>query len=431
MATKGALVLPAGVALHIEEGALSIQHQGDIIIEGVPAQPLHTLTSHKGDVKLSCPEALNLTKVSAPEGTVTVTGKVTMQSIEAKAVDFAGGNLKISVVNAAKSINLNGAKIEADVILAPKVDIAASLKGRASAIECGNEIGPHKLRGGFNLGEFVSLMPTGAAILRAHGIAVPAGEEEPGEEDDDPEPAAAAAEPEPGRAAGGLEPAHEEPEATPEPEPEPAPADLEAAPADLEADEAPVEPATVEAKAIAIDDEAVATPANTGSAGAEEFPLPADEFPEPEGIAATEAMPADDEINDAALAMPDADEIEEEIAAEPADEIDEAALAMPDADEIEEEIAAEPADQSMTSVQMQIQEILEYMRDAYDEGAAPEPIQHLFSYLEGNDLDGLRDNLSPLWKDLFKEIQASGSYHANAVTRSFRAIRELLGPPTA
>ena len=56
MASKGALVLPAGVALLIEEGALSIHHQGDIVIEGVPAQPLHTLTSDKGDIKLACPE---------------------------------------------------------------------------------------------------------------------------------------------------------------------------------------------------------------------------------------------------------------------------------------------------------------------------------------------------------------------------------------
>ena len=126
-AAKGALVLPAGVALHIEEGALSIEHEGDIVIEGVPAQPLHTLTSAKGDVKLCCPEALSLKKVSAPEGTVSVTGQVHMQSIEAKDVSFSDGTLKISVVNAAKTINLSGSKIEADVILAPKVDIASGL----------------------------------------------------------------------------------------------------------------------------------------------------------------------------------------------------------------------------------------------------------------------------------------------------------------
>jgi hypothetical protein len=367
------------VALHIEEGALSIKHQGDIIIEGVPAQQLHTLTSEKGDVKLACPDTLSLTKVSAPAGTVSVTGKVSMQSIEAKAVDFSAGSLKISVINAGKSINLNGSKIEADVILAPKVDIAAGLKGRASAIECSNEIGPHKLRGGFNLGEFVSLMPTGAAILRAHGIDVPSSEDESADEDDEPEPAGVAA------------------ESQPEPDP------VESEPA-LEELSAEPEAATVEAAAIGLEQEeaeAAAGPIEDNST-TEEFPSPEFEFPDPD---------------------PDPEDV-----SDPVEDVDEAVLAMP---EVEEEIAAEPAEASTEDeVSQQLREILEYMGGAYEPGEVPQPVQRIFGYVEGNDLDGLRNNLSPLWQDLFKEIQTSGKYHANAVTRSFRAIRELLGPPS-
>ena len=389
MATKGALILPAGVALHIEEGALSIKHQGDIVIEGVPAQQLHTLTSEKGDVKLSCPDALSLTKVSAPAGTVSITGKVSMQSVEAKAVDFSGGSLKISVINAGKAINLNGSKIEADVILAPKVDIAAGLKGRASAIECGNEIGPHKLRGGFNLSEFVSLMPTGAAILRAHGIEVPSSEDESADEDDEPEPAGVAA---------------ESPSSSDDIDSEPADEDRSAEP------EAP----TVEAAAIGLDQEAAeASVAGDDSSATEEFLSPELEFPEP--AQEEPSAPAED-IEEAALAMPETEDIEE------------AVLAMP---EIEEEIAAEPAESPVDDkTSQQLREILEYMGGAYEAGQVPQPVQRIFGYVEVNDLDGLRNNLSPLWQDLFKEIQTSGKYHANAVTRSFRAIRELLGPPS-
>jgi len=403
------------VALHIEEGALSIKHQGDIVIEGVPAQQLHTLTSEKGDVKLSCPDALSLTKVSAPAGTVSITGKVSMQSVEAKAVDFSGGSLKISVINAGKSINLNGSKIEADVILAPKVDIAAGLKGRASAIECGNEIGPHKLRGGFNLSEFVSLMPTGAAILRAHGIDVPSSEDESADEDDEPEPAGVAA---------------KAPSSSDDIDSEPADDDLSAEP----------EAATVEAAAIGLDqEEAEASVAGDDSSATEEFLSPELEFPEPaqeepsdpaEDIEeAALAMPETEDIEEAALAMPETEDIEEAVLAMPEiEDIEEAVLAMP---EIEEEIAAEPAEAPVDDeISQQLREILEYMGGAYEAGQVPQPVQRIFGYVEGNDLDGLRNNLSPLWQDLFKEIQTSGKYHANAVTRSFRAIRELLGPPS-
>ncbi len=414
-ATKGALVLPAGVALHIEEGALSIEHEGDIVIEGVPAQPLHTLTSAKGDVKLCCPEALSLKKISAPEGMVSVTGQVNMQSIEAKEVSFSAGSLKISVVNAAKTIHLSGSKIEADVILAPKVDIASGLKGRASAIECNNEIGPHKLRGGFNLGEFVSLMPTGAAILRTHGIEVPATDDEFAEEDDEPEPAAAAP---------------SSPDAETEPEPVQA-GSIEPAPdADFfEGTEATQEPelATVEAEAVSLDAAAADTSIDAAST-ADEFPPPEEEFPEPDILEASEEVLADE---DESLAMPEDEELEEAALAMPeeAEELEEAALAMPEA---EEEVMTAPGEAAVgDGVSVQLQEILEYMGGAYEEGTVPEPVQRLFGYIEGNDFDGLRDNLSPLWKDLFKEIQSSGQYHANAITRSFRAIRELLGPPSA
>jgi len=116
----------------------------------------------------------------------------------------------------------------------------------------------------------------------------------------------------------------------------------------------------------------------------------------------------------------------------PAEEIDEIIEAMP-AEEIDAVIEAPSADEEFPAatdgLEAQLREIIEYMGGAYPEGGVPEPVQRLFGYIEGNDLDGLRENLNPLWKDLFKENQSGDSYHANAVTRSFRAIRELLGPP--
>jgi len=493
MASKGALVLPAGVTLQLEEGALSIQHQGDIVIEGVPAQPLHAVSSEKGNVRLCCPEALSLHRVTAPAGTVSIAGKVTLQSIEAKAVEFGSGALKISVINAAKSIALNGAKIEADVVLAPKVDIAAGLKGRASAIECDNELGPHKLRGGFNLSEFVSLMPTGAAILRAHGINVPASEDELDEDDEEPEPAPEAAEPEPEPesepADDQVEAAPAEPEADEDVDAVPDAIALEASPLEEQVSDAPApqevtpeplaeEPAVEElpdAEALEAesaveelpDAEALEAEPAVEEPAVEELPdaealeaEPAvEELPDAEALEAAEAL-ADAEGPDRAeevIAAAPTDEIEEVIEAAPAEEIEEVIEAAPaeeieevieaasaeeieevieaaPAEEIEEVIEAAPAEEAAAGTTVpggldaQLREIVDYMGGAYPKDSVPEPIQRLFGYIDGNDLDGLRANLNPLWKDLFKEVQSTGGFHANAVSRSFRAIRELLGP---
>ena len=190
MSNPGAFVLPAGVRLTMEGGALSIENTGDIVIEGTPAQDLHTLRSTGGDVLLSPPSAASLDSVAAPKGTVTINGNVSLESIVAKVVRFEGGSLKVGVIKASESIVLAGSKLEAHVVMAPKVEVNANIKGRATAIESDNELGPHKLKGGFSLAEFIDFMPEGAAMLKKHDIAVPESEDDG---DDDEELSAAAA----------------------------------------------------------------------------------------------------------------------------------------------------------------------------------------------------------------------------------------------
>ncbi len=186
MASNGAFVLPAGVKLTLDGDALSIDNPGDIVIEGLPAQKLKTLTSG-GDVTLTPPKSVSLQSIHAPEGTVTVKGRVTVGFIEAADVEFSGGTLKVKVIKASNQAVLSGTKLEADVVVAAAVEISPDLKGRATAIQSENELAAHKLKGGFDLAEFVSLMPGGADILEAHGIPVPEVEDDDDDDDDDDE----------------------------------------------------------------------------------------------------------------------------------------------------------------------------------------------------------------------------------------------------
>lgn len=187
MATHGAFVLPAGVKLTLDGDALSVENPGDIVIEGLPAQRLGTLLSTEGDVVLAPPRQVTLGEIRAPSGTVTIKGKVSVDSIAARDVEFVGGSLKASVVRAEGKAVLSGARLEADVVVASTVEISPDMTGRATAIQADHELGAHKLKGGFDLAEFVSLMPGGADLLRSHGIEVPEGGDDDADADSDDE----------------------------------------------------------------------------------------------------------------------------------------------------------------------------------------------------------------------------------------------------
>ena len=190
MSSNGAFVLPAGVWLSMEGDALSIHNAGDIVIEGAPAGSLSTLTSESGNIVLAPPKSISVSSVSAPGGSVTINGRVSADSINAKSVSFDGGTLKVKVIKATESIALKGTKLEATVVVAPNVAIEPSVKGRATAIQSDNELSAHKLKGGFSLSEFVDMIPNGAEMLAEHEIEV---KEDDDDEDDDEDLSAAAA----------------------------------------------------------------------------------------------------------------------------------------------------------------------------------------------------------------------------------------------
>jgi hypothetical protein len=190
MSNQGAFVLPAGVTLSLDGDALSIANPGDIVIEGAPAQRLDRLSSEGGNVTLNLPGAVSLKSISAPSGTVTVGGKVTVDSIEATRVEFTDGTLKAKLIKASEAITIAGKKLEASVLVAPTVDIASDVKGSAMAIQCSNEMGAHKLKGGFSLAEFATMMPGGAELLESFGIEVPDEDDDDDDDDDDDQAAA-------------------------------------------------------------------------------------------------------------------------------------------------------------------------------------------------------------------------------------------------
>ena len=441
MSKSGAFVLPPGLRLSVEGEALHIHNTGDILIESAPEQPLHTLSSADGDVTLAPGQPVSLQVISAPNGTVTLAGEVTVDSIVAKHVRFENGllkasmvqalesvaltgtradidsvvakhirfetgRLKASVLQALESVALAGTRVDAHVVVAPKVEITGSVKGRATAISSKNELGPHKLKGGFSLSEFVDLLPIGREILEKHGIEVPADDDEDDDEVEEDAP-----------------PQHLDDEETDDDAESSADAVEEAAAADadeveLELDsEQPIRP-----KDGNIVQEGEPPRADAEVSDLEEVEDGEDPGPGAAAMVEIHVEAADSSETDkkSSIEVEIKDDVEDE---EPAvaDEEPPRTLADDDVDKSQPTGALDiPAEWEHTWAK--INQALEEIRGAYD-SEIPPPVEEITALLSTGELPDLKARINGIWSGLLKYHQRTKAYIPNTVTDMFQQIQ--------
>lgn len=163
-----ALVIPSGIRIEVDGEALSIGNQGDVVIRGQVSFQLKRLFSEEGSVVLESATPLTLSRVEAPNGDIRLKGSITVQSLVGRRVALLGGNLTVRQIVADQEVYLSGDSLQADMVLAPRVDIDPRLKGRATVMESKNDIGPNMLKGGFRLDEYLEIFPGGKDLLEQY-----------------------------------------------------------------------------------------------------------------------------------------------------------------------------------------------------------------------------------------------------------------------
>ncbi len=364
MPSKSAFVLSAGVRLKWDGDELSITNTGDIVIETPSPQPLGELISSDGDVVLTQQGGLKLRTIRAPQGRVTLSGKIEVESVIAKEIVFFSGKLKSSVLRADDSIALGGSRVEANVVVAPLVTIASSLKGRATSISSENDPGPHHLKGGFSLLEFVDLVPNGQELLLEHNILMPEWESEEDEEDDDVEL----------ESIDNLELVTE----PAPPVPEPAESDDTAPTGDVEETDS--------------DDKGGPEPVSPGAPPAPEDIL----SDEKEDVSASVQLEVDEEAGRSGSVS--------DLAAD---------MLRGDAASTSPQWAASAAT---------IRGALEEITASY-EGEPPPPVGELAALAQDGDLKELKDRINGIWSSLLKYHQRTKAYIPNTVTHMFQQIQ--------
>lgn len=197
------LVIPGGAEFTSTEAGLVIEHSGDIHLVGPLSRPVARVIA-AGDIELSgdleVGEVLSrggeirvsgrltsrsvlaqagdvlvsgdsrITELGAPAGAARVSGKVELGRVQALVVVIEGkvtaellrgdevnvlsGEHQLRAIEGAVVLRVGEARLTSDVIVSPQVEVHPKCGGRATVIECRNQLGPNGLKGGYSLAEY-------------------------------------------------------------------------------------------------------------------------------------------------------------------------------------------------------------------------------------------------------------------------------------
>lgn len=205
MSEKRTFVLPSGLTLSVEDGSLSLEFDGDVVLEDTLG---HALGSVKAGGDLDVGVAVSGATLSAggklvlrgaaaggslsagsdlhiqgPANDATLTaggelvidGDVDEVTMQAARVEIRGGSVKAKAISASETISIGDAKLTVDVLQAPRISLGAGATGRVTVIDARVEPGPSKIKGGFSLQDYEEMFGDAATFLEERGL-TPLGE---------------------------------------------------------------------------------------------------------------------------------------------------------------------------------------------------------------------------------------------------------------
>ncbi len=170
---RATLEIPEGAVFEMEADGLVIGFRDDVIIRGNIGHRLKKVWSENGSIELRSSTELVVESVETKRGTVIIAGAVRAKTIKGARIALLEGSLAARSVNAETSIDLRGGVIEADLVMCPEVLVSATVRGRATVIECQNELGAHQLKGGFKMAEFLEMMPNAQKVIQNEASHIP------------------------------------------------------------------------------------------------------------------------------------------------------------------------------------------------------------------------------------------------------------------
>jgi hypothetical protein len=166
MAKSPAFVLADGLDITLDDHALSLSHDGDVVLEQTLGRELGTVRA-AGDLTVRL-ERVTGTLVAG--GTLRVRGAIDAVSLQAARIVVESGEVRCRAISASESIVIGPAVLQVDAILAPQIDLDPNASGRVKVIQSDNERPANKIKGGFSVADYDDMFGDADGFLSSLGI---------------------------------------------------------------------------------------------------------------------------------------------------------------------------------------------------------------------------------------------------------------------
>lgn len=176
MDAKPDFTIPEGASLTIEGGAAHLKYPGTLHLHGSLGADVGSIEV-EGDLYVHVSDLSGTSLFAA--GHIEVLHALEADNVHGRTVRLSEGPVRCRSISADAKMVIAALEIRVDALVAPHIDIDPGTSGRATVLECLNEVGGSKVKGCFSLEDYEDAFGETDAFLNERGLSRP----EPLEED--------------------------------------------------------------------------------------------------------------------------------------------------------------------------------------------------------------------------------------------------------
>jgi len=162
--------IPEGATLTLENGLAHLKYPGSLHLHG-------SLGEAVGSIEVEGDLFVHVTDLSGTSlfasGHVEVLHALEANHVHGKTVRLSEGPVRCNSISADATMAIAALEIRVDALIAPHIDIDQGTSGRATVLECLNEVGSSKVKGCFSLEDYEDAFGQTDAFLSERGLSRP------------------------------------------------------------------------------------------------------------------------------------------------------------------------------------------------------------------------------------------------------------------
>lgn len=170
MDAKPDFTIPEGATLAIENGVAHLKYPGSLHLHGSLGEDVGSIEV-EGDLFVHVSDLPGTSLFAA--GHIEVLHALEADNVHGKTVRLSEGPVRCRSISADAKMAIAALEIRVDALVAPHIEIDQSTSGRATVLECLNEVGSSKVKGCFSLEDYEDAFGQTDVFLSERGLSRP------------------------------------------------------------------------------------------------------------------------------------------------------------------------------------------------------------------------------------------------------------------